>query len=83
MEFHPGEKPWGVKADVIMPSAMQNDVHGLGTGQGAAVGEALAGEHAILPHALEAAVLAVQIADLPAAHAHVAGGHVDVSWTTA
>ena len=27
MEFHPGEKPWGVKADVIMPSAMQNDVH--------------------------------------------------------
>ena len=25
--FHPGEKPWGVKADVIMPSAMQNDVH--------------------------------------------------------
>ena len=25
--FHPGEKPWGVKADIIMPSAMQNDVH--------------------------------------------------------
>lgn len=25
--FFPGEKPWGVKADVIMPSAMQNDVH--------------------------------------------------------
>ncbi len=25
-EFHPGEKPWGVKADIIMPSAMQNDV---------------------------------------------------------
>ncbi|MDE6995863.1 MAG: NADP-specific glutamate dehydrogenase, partial [Lachnospiraceae bacterium] len=24
---HPGEKPWGVKADVVMPSAMQNDVH--------------------------------------------------------
>ena len=24
--FFPGEKPWGVKADVIMPSAMQNDV---------------------------------------------------------
>ena len=51
---------------------------GLGTGQAAAEGEALAGEHAVLPHALEAAVLAVQIADLPAAHAHVAGGHVDV-----
>ena len=25
--FFPGEKPWGVKADVIMPAAMQNDVH--------------------------------------------------------
>ena len=25
--FYLGEKPWGVKADVIMPSAMQNDVH--------------------------------------------------------
>ena len=23
----PGEKPWGVKADIIMPSAMQNDVN--------------------------------------------------------
>lgn len=27
VEFHPGEKPWGVKVDIIMPSAMQNDVH--------------------------------------------------------
>lgn len=27
VEFFPGEKPWGVKADVVMPSAMQNDVH--------------------------------------------------------
>ncbi|MEA4965606.1 MAG: NADP-specific glutamate dehydrogenase [Oscillospiraceae bacterium] len=26
VEFHPGEKPWGIKADIIMPSAMQNDV---------------------------------------------------------
>ena len=25
-EFHPGEKPWGVKADVIMPCATQNEV---------------------------------------------------------
>ena len=25
--FFPGEKPWGVRADVVMPSAMQNDVH--------------------------------------------------------
>jgi len=27
VEFFPGEKPWGVKVDVIMPSAMQNDVN--------------------------------------------------------
>ena len=26
VQFFPGEKPWGVKADIIMPSAMQNDV---------------------------------------------------------
>ena len=25
--FYPGEKPWGVKVDIMMPSAMQNDVH--------------------------------------------------------
>ena len=27
MEYHAKEMPWGVKADVVMPSAMQNDVH--------------------------------------------------------
>ena len=27
VEFFPKEKPWGVKVDVVMPSAMQNDVH--------------------------------------------------------
>ncbi len=26
VQFFPGEKPFGVKADIIMPSAMQNDV---------------------------------------------------------
>ena len=26
VQFFPGEKPWGVKADIIMPAAMQNDV---------------------------------------------------------
>lgn len=25
-EFFPGEKPWGVKADIVMPCATQNDV---------------------------------------------------------
>ena len=27
VKFFPGEKPWGVKVDICMPSAMQNDVH--------------------------------------------------------
>ncbi len=27
VEFIPGQKPWGRKVDIIMPSAMQNDVH--------------------------------------------------------
>ncbi len=27
VEFFPGQKPWGVKADIIMPAAMQNDVN--------------------------------------------------------
>ena len=27
VEFFPGEKPWGVKADIIMPAAVQNDVN--------------------------------------------------------
>jgi len=27
VQFFPKEKPWGVKVDVVMPSAMQNDVH--------------------------------------------------------
>ena len=48
---------------------------GLGTGQGAAVAQALAGEHAAVL-AGEALVLAVQVADLPAAHADIAGGDV-------
>ena len=26
VQFFPGEKPWGVKADIILPAAMQNDV---------------------------------------------------------
>ena len=26
VQFFPGEKPWGVKADIIMPCAVQNDV---------------------------------------------------------
>lgn len=27
VEFFAGQKPWGIKADIIMPSAMQNDVN--------------------------------------------------------
>lgn len=26
-QFFPGEKPWGVKVDIIMPCATQNDIH--------------------------------------------------------
>lgn len=26
VEFFPGEKPWGMKTDIVMPSAVQNDV---------------------------------------------------------
>ena len=51
---------------------------GLGADQGAAVAQALTGENAVLPHALQAAILAIQVADLTAANAHVAGGHVDI-----
>ena len=27
VQFYPGEKPWGVKVDIIMPAAMQNDIN--------------------------------------------------------
>lgn len=27
VEFHAGEKPWNVKADIIIPAATQNDIH--------------------------------------------------------
>jgi glutamate dehydrogenase (NADP+) len=26
VQFFPGEKPWGVKADIVMPCAVQNDI---------------------------------------------------------
>lgn len=26
-QFFPGQKPWGVKADIIIPAATQNDIH--------------------------------------------------------
>ena len=51
---------------------------GFRTDQGAAVAHALAGQDAVLPDALQAAVLAEQVADLAAANAHVTGGNVDV-----
>ncbi len=27
VKFYPGEKPWGIKVDIIIPSAIQNDIH--------------------------------------------------------
>ena len=50
---------------------------GLLPGQGAAVGQALAGEHAG-EFVAQPFVLAEQVADLPGAHPDVAGGHVGV-----
>ena len=51
---------------------------GLLTHQGAAPGQALAGEHSGLVLIHQAAVLAEQVADLAAADTDVAGGHVAV-----
>ena len=47
----------------------------LRTGQAAAVAEALAGEDTVLERALQAAILAEQVADLAAANAHITGGN--------
>ena len=55
----------------------------LGTDQGAAVGQALTGENAVLPHALQATILTIQVADLTAANAHVTGGNVDIGTNVA
>ena len=44
----------------------------------AAEGESLAGEHAVFVRAADLLVRAEKIADLSAAHAHIAGGHVHV-----
>ena len=49
----------------------------LGTDQGAAVAEALAGEDAVLVSAANALILAEQIADFAAAYADIAGGNVN------
>ena len=49
----------------------------LGTDQGAAVAEALAGEDAVLVSAANALILAEQIAYLAAAYADIAGGNVN------
>ena len=51
---------------------------GFRTDQGAAVAHALAGQNAVLPNALQAAILTEQVADLATAHAHITGGNVDV-----
>ncbi|CAN4043816.1 hypothetical protein BBBGCB_BBBGCB_13025, partial [Dysosmobacter welbionis] len=51
---------------------------GLRPDQAAAVREALARQHTILPAPLQAAVLTEEIPDLPATHAHVPGRHVHV-----
>ena len=61
----------------VLDEIAQAVAGGLRPGQTAAVGQTLAGEHAFI-QAGDALVLAVQIADLPAAHADVARRHVRV-----
>ena len=51
---------------------------GFGTEVAAAVGQALTGEHAVLPAALDALVLAKEVADLTAGHADITGGNVHI-----
>src|SRR5699024_4305950 len=72
-----------LEADVALSQHLADKVDepvpgGLGARPGAAVPDPLAGDHARLVAAGDLAVLAVQVADLPAAHADVAGGHVEV-----
>ncbi|CAN3972242.1 UDP-4-amino-4-deoxy-L-arabinose--oxoglutarate aminotransferase, partial [Dysosmobacter welbionis] len=51
---------------------------GLRPDQAAAVRKPLARQHTVLPGPLQPPVLAEEIPDLPAAHAHVPGGHVHI-----
>ena len=69
-------------AVAVAPEHLVGDVQqavarGLGAGQRAAVAQPLACEHA-LEHVPQLLILAEQIADLPAADADIAGGHVGV-----
>ena len=54
------------------------EARGLRPDAAAAGGEALTRQHTVFPGALQPPVLAEEVADLPAAHAHIAGGHIDV-----
>ena len=66
-----------VALEHLVGQVQQTVAGSLGSGQGAAVGQALTGEHAFvqIPDAL---VLAEQVADFPAAYADVTGGHVGI-----
>ena len=70
-------KALAVGLEHLIGEVAQAVAGGLGAGQRAAVGDALAGQHAgeLVAQPL---VLAVHEADLPAAHADVTGGHVGV-----
>ena len=61
----------------VLDKVAQAVAGGLGAGQAAAVGEALAGEHALVETG-QALVLAVEEADFPRAGADIAGGHVGI-----
>ena len=70
-------KGLAVAAEHFVRQVQQAVAGGLGTGKAAAVGKALAGEHALVQIA-DALILAEQVANLPAAHADVTGGNVGI-----
>ena len=66
-----------VAAEHFIGEIQQTVSRGLGPGQGTAVAQALAGEHAFV-EAGNALILTVQVADFPGAYANVSGGDVHV-----
>ena len=78
VRYHPLALEGGIAlVEHLLGEVAQAEAGGLGAGQGAAGAGVLAGEYAAELVA-DALVLAEHIADLPAAHAHVAGGHVGI-----
>ena len=78
-EFHPGEKPWGVKADLYMPCATQNEVGMAEAQQIAASGSKYYIEVANMPTSNEAIAFMMQKGITVAPSKAVNAGGVAVS----